>query len=219
MPSRHCPREGPPWAWRVFSFSPLCLWITNKDLWSDPGWSCCCWVLRNGTQMPKYGDSEEYPGSTGDHERRGYSKQAKFCRTPGHMGQQKGSTEAQHLGGTTESSRAAECSGIASAECSLPYVAAIGAGRMGLRPQLAHMLAAHSACLKFISSVPVLQDECQGSLRAGGQRAQHSAWHTGGPQRMWSLLSPPPSLPGLPPQMASLRDEARPGFWLPNGLL
>lgn len=138
---------------------------------------------------------------------------------PGHMGQQKGSTEAQHLGGTTESSRAAECSGIASAECSLPYVAAIGAGRMGLRPQLAHMLAAHSACLKFISSVPVLQDECQGSLRAGGQRAQHSAWHTGGPQRMWSLLSPPPSLPGLPPQMASLRDEARPGFWLPNGLL
>lgn len=204
MTSGHCPREVLLRAWEGFlSFPRLCspCWVSESQM-RIFGLTQVV-VLLLGVE--KYNSDAQiwgfrgHPGPAGEHRgSRGSPKQAEICRTIRHMGQQKGELEGMASGGTIESSQAAECSGIASAECSFQYVAAIGAGKVGLRSQLDHMLATHIASLKFLFSVPVLQDECQGSLRAGEQRAQHSAWHTGGPQLVWppSLST---SLPGLPP--------------------
>lgn len=80
--------------------------------------------------MPKYGDSEgildpqESIVEAGD-----LLNKQKSAGPPGAWDNKRGSTEAWYLGGTTESSQAAECSGIASAECSFQYVAAIRAER------------------------------------------------------------------------------------------
>lgn len=126
----------------------------------------------------------------------------------------RGSTEAQHRRALLRVHGLQPATG--SAERCLQSLAAIGAGRLGLSSQPGHMLATPSTSVSL--SVPFSQDECQGSLRVGGQRAQDSAWHTGGPQ-----LLPDPSLsislPGLSPETASLRDEARPRLWHPNRLL
>lgn len=78
---------------------------------------------------------------------------------------------------------------IDSAEHSLHSLAAVGAGRLGLKSQLGHILATASTSVSL--SGPF-------SLRAGGQRAQHHAWHTGGPQ-----LVPDPFSLHLPPRASS----------------
>lgn len=124
----------------------------------------------------------------------------------------RGHTETQQLEGAAERSQIAECSGTAAAECSLQYLAAIGAGRVGLRPRLGHMLATRFTSLKLIFSVCAFP---------GGMSAraclEHSAGHTGGPPlvRLPSLST---SLPGLPPEMASVRDKARPRSRYPSRL-